>query len=58
MTTFIEKFRKAIIQLIPLLFAFLSSGLLYAQSGKKNEWTDTQYPSYIKRMNYSGERAD
>jgi hypothetical protein len=58
MTTFTNKSGKTVKPTLLLLFVFLSSGLLYAQSGMKNEWTDTQFPSYIKRMNYFGERAD
>jgi hypothetical protein len=58
MTTLTNKSGKTVRTTLLLLFVFLSSGRLYAQSGMKNEWTDTQFPSYIKRMNYFGERAD
>lgn len=54
MTLRIDKISKKAI----LLFCTgLSIGLLHAQPGE-SEWTDTQFPSYIKRMNHFGERPD
>lgn len=40
------------------LASCLMAGLAVAQSEKKQEWTDTQFPSYIKRLNYFGERPE
>lgn len=54
----IDKIRKTIKKAVLLLCACLSIGQLHAQPGEENEWTDTQFPSYIKRMNYFGERPD
>jgi hypothetical protein len=34
------------------------AGLVQAQSAARQEWTDTQFPSYIKRLNYFGERPE
>lgn len=43
-----------------LIFACLlsASHLSNAQRQIQKEWTDTLFPSYIKRMNYFGERPD
>lgn len=58
MTIFIDNFRKTIQKVIILLCACLSAGMSHAQQEKEKEWTDTEFPSYIKRMNYFGERPD
>lgn len=58
MRTFIDNFRKTIQKVILLLCVCLSAGISLAQQGKVKEWTDTKFPSYIKRMNYFGERPD
>ena len=43
-----------------LFFAWLISvsNLLQAQQQTQKNWSDTSFPSYIKRMNYFGERPD
>ena len=43
-----------------LFFAWLISvsNLLQAQQQTQKKWSDTSFPSYIKRMNYFGERPD
>lgn len=43
---------------IVFLLLIFSFSTLLAQPGNKMEWTDNQYPSYIKRMNQFGERPD
>ena len=58
MTIIIATIRKIIKKIIFCLCSGFIPVLLYAQSGNQNEWTDTQFPSYIKRMNYFGERPD
>ena len=58
MRIFIHNFTKAIQKLILLLCACLSAGMSLAQQGQEKERTDTKFPSYIKRMNYFGERPD
>lgn len=42
----------------PVLWICLMVGQLNAQSVMENEWTDTQFPPFIKRLNYFGERPD
>ena len=58
MRIFIDNFRKIILKVVLLLFACLSAGMSFAQQGNAKAWTDTEFPSYIKRMNYFGERPD
>ena len=43
---------------ISFLVSLLIWGVSFAQTKPEIEWTDTQYPSYIKRLNYFGERPD
>jgi len=58
MRIFIHSFTKAIKKVVLLLCACLCTGMSLAQQGQEKEWTDTKFPSYIKRMNYFGERPD
>jgi len=58
MRIFIDNFRTTIRTVILFLCACLSASMSLAQQGKEKEWTDTEFPSYIKRMNYFGERPD
>lgn len=58
MKIFITNYRKTIQKIILLFIAYLSVGITFAQQGKVKAWTDTEFPSYIKRMNYFGERPD
>jgi hypothetical protein len=57
MTRSIDTLKK-MIKVILCSGGCLITSLLYAQPGKQNEWTDTRFPSCIKRMNYFGERPD
>src|SRR5665647_1608724 len=51
--------KKAVFQMkFFLLCIYFSTNVLYAQPAKEKSWTDTEFPSYIKRMNYFGERPD
>jgi len=43
---------------ISLLFIIFAWGVLLSQTKTEMEWTDNQYPSYIERLNYFGERPD
>jgi len=52
------KCKKLAIKLLFLSASFFITGMLNAQQGIQNEWSDTTFPSYIKRMNYFGERPD
>jgi hypothetical protein len=45
-------------KLIILLGLLIVCGVSLAQTKPEMEWTDTQYPSYITRLNYFGERPD
>ncbi len=57
-TRFLFQCKKAAVRLVLLSTFYFISGLLNAQQGIQNEWTDIKFPSYIKRMNYFGERPD
>src|SRR5680860_659199 len=37
---------------------FFTVAVVNAQPAKDKEWTDTQYPPYIERLNFFGERPD
>ena len=50
--------RECIIIIFIIYYTCLITGLSYAQTGNENEWTDNQFPSYIKRLNEFGERPD
>ena len=45
----------AVISVISTILLFQSFSF---QSDEKEEWTDTQFPSFIKRLNYFGERPE
>ena len=45
-------------QHVMLLFCCWSVTISFAQQEKEKEWTDTDFPSYIRRLNYFGERPD
>jgi hypothetical protein len=53
-----DTFRKIRRKGLLCLASCLMAGLLQAQSGQEQAWTDTQFPPYIKRLNYFGERPD
>ena len=50
-------YKKAATPFIFFLGVFFIAAILHGQ-GVQNEWTDTTFPSYVKRMNYFGERPD
>jgi hypothetical protein len=52
------KSNKAFASLIFFSWLISVSNLSNAQQQTGKEWTDTSFPSYIKRMNYFGERPD
>lgn len=58
MNLVINIFRSIFRKLMLGLAGCLMAGLVQAQSEKKQEWTDEQFPSYIKRLNYFGERPE
>jgi Tol biopolymer transport system component len=58
MKNYFINIRSVILKVFVFFCICLSAGLLYAQSGNEKEWTDNQFPSYIRRMNQFGERPD
>lgn len=50
--------QKVSIQLALVSGIFLITSLSYSQDNAKGEWTDIQFPSFIKRLNYFGERPE
>lgn len=55
---FKSKCKKAAIRLFLVSVFYFVTGMSKAQQGIQKEWSDTTFPSYIKRMNYFGERPD
>jgi len=49
---------QAFLRLVFLTLLIAVTNLLNAQQQIQKEWSDTSFPSYIKRMNYFGERPD
>jgi hypothetical protein len=58
MTPGINLYRRIIRKIMLGLTGCLMAGLAVAQSETRQEWTDTQFPSYVKRLNYFGERPE
>lgn len=58
MSISISASKKVIQNIVICLCSCFIHVLLYSQAGNQNKWTDTQFPSYIKRMNFFGERPD
>ena len=52
------KLRKAVPNILFILFILLSIEKSKAQRTDDKDWTDNQFPSYIRRMNQFGERPD
>lgn len=50
--------KKAAVRCIFFTGIFFITATSNAQQRTQNEWTDTTFPSFIKRMNYFGERPD
>ena len=58
MKNYFNNIRNTIPRIIVIFYICLSAGILYAQSDNEKEWTDNQFPPYIRRMNQFGERPD
>ena len=52
------KFSTAIRKVLFLLCFCFIINTLHAQPVKEKSWTDTEFPSYVKRLNFFGERPD
>ena len=58
MTDQFFEIQKGIWKALIMFFICLSTWLSHAQPDNDNVWTDTQFPSYIRRLNFFGERPD